>query len=557
MISGGLLRQAPRLTLLFLSLPVAAGLLGTLIPAFSHDFEGLRGLLSWPGLAGALGLSLGTGLAATLLSLMISTLLVGALYGSRSFAAVQHLLAPLLSIPHAAAALGLAFLIAPSGWIARLLSPWATGWTVPPDLLILNDPQGLALTLGLVAKEVPFLMLMALAALPQTDATARIRVTQSLGKGRAAGFMIAVFPSLYKQLRLPVYAVLAYAMTSVEMAMILGPTLPHTLSVQVVIWMGEASLMHRPMAAAGAIVQLGAVLAALVLWFLLEKMAWRVLRRAAQAGLRGAGWDGPLRVIALLLAGFVAMSLMLGLATLALWSFAGLWSFPEAYPANFTLRTWLQAGPDLMATSALTLRIAVLSTALALLLVLACLEAEHRFGLTPGARALWVLYLPLVMPQVAFLPGLQVLALRIGVQGHWLAVALVHLVFVLPYVFLSLAPAYRAWDPRLAVAGAALGASPRRIFFCLRLPILLRPVLTAAAVGMAVSIGQYLPTLLIGGGRVETLTSEAVALSSGGNRRLIGAYALLQMLLPALGFVLALLAPAWAFRHRRAMAAVA
>ncbi|MFN7053661.1 MAG: ABC transporter permease, partial [Gemmobacter sp.] len=80
-----------------------------------------------------------------------------------------------------------------------------------------------------------------------------------------------------------------------------------------------------------------------------------------------------------------------------------------------------------------------------------------------------------------------------------------------------------------------------------------RPVLTAAAVGLAVSVGQYLPTLLIGGGRVETLTTEAVALSSGGNRRLIGAYALLQMLLPALGFAFALLLPALLFRNRRGM----
>ena len=83
--------------------------------------------------------------------------------------------------------------------------------------------------------------------------------------------------------------------------------------------------------------------------------------------------------------------------------------------------------------------------------------------------------------------------------------------------------------------------------------MLLRPVLTAAAVGLAVSVGQYLPTLLIGGGRVETLTTEAVALSSGGNRRLIGAAALLQMALPALAFALALGLPALTFRHRRGM----
>ncbi len=46
--------------------------------------------------------------------------------------------------------------------------------------------------------------------------------------------------------------------------------------------------------------------------------------------------------------------------------------------------------------------------------------------------------------------------------------------------------------------------------------------LTALAVGFAVSIGQYLPTLLLGWGRVPTITTEAVALSSGGDRRIDG-----------------------------------
>jgi putative thiamine transport system permease protein len=85
--------------------------------------------------------------------------------------------------------------------------------------------------------------------------------------------------------------------------------------------------------------------------------------------------------------------------------------------------------------------------------------------------------------------------------------------------------------------------------------MLLAPLLTALAVGVAVSVGQYLPTLMLGGGRVETLTTEAVALSSGGDRRLIGATALLQMALPAMGFALALALPRLIFRNRRAMLA--
>lgn len=552
--ASGPLRCAPGLTLLLLIAPVVAGLLGTLTPALANGGRGILALLDWSGLPAALWLSVSTGLAATVMSLGLTLLLVASLYGTRAFGVIQHLLAPLLSVPHAAAALGLAFLIAPSGWVARLLSPWATGWQVPPDLLILNDPAGIALILGLIAKEVPFLMLMALAALPQTDANRRVLVAQSLGCGRTMGFVLTVLPALYRQMRLPVYAVLAYAMTSVEMAMILGPTLPHTLSAQVVIWMADPTLMQQSTAAAGAILQLAAVLFALALWRLAEGGARRAITALALRGTRGAGLTDPVaRALAFALGGVVALSLILGLAGLAMWSVAGLWQFPDALPSAISLTTWIRAAPDMMQTASETLQIAALSTLIAVGLVLACLEAEHRFALSPGARALWVLYLPLVMPQVAFLPGLHLLALRTGVDGNWIAVAAVHLVFVLPYVFLSLAPSYRAWDTRVAVAGAALGASPARVFWRLRLPMVLRPVLTAAAVGLAVSIGQYLPTLLIGGGRVETLTTEAVALSSGGNRRLIGAYALLQMILPALAFAAALLIPAIVFRNRRGL----
>ena len=558
--TGGLLRLAPALTLVLLIGPVMAGLAGTIAPAFGFatgrapGFAAFQALADWPGLPRAAWLSVKTGLVATALSLAITILLVAALSHTRFFAVIQQLLAPLLSVPHAAAALGLAFLIAPSGWVARAVSPWATGWTDPPDLLILNDPGGMALILGLVAKEVPFLLLMTLAALPQTDAARRMAVAASLGYGRTMGFMLTVLPALYPQLRLPVYAVLAYAMTAVEMAMILGPTLPHTLSAQVVIWMTDASLSHRGTAAAGATLQLGLVLGALMLWRAGEALGRRATCAIAEAGLRGTRADPATRILAGGAALIVAGALIAGLAGLALWSVAGLWTFPQAVPQSLSLATWARAAPDLAATAGVTLALGLLSTAVALALVLACLEAEHRFGLTPGARAIWLLYLPLIVPQVAFLPGLQLLALWAGADGTVWVVAAAHLVFVIPYVFLSLAPAWRAWDARIAIAGATLGAPPGRVFWHLRLPMLLRVVLTAAAVGMAVSVGQYLPTLLIGGGRIETLTTEAVALSSGGNRRIIGAYGLLQMVLPALGFGLALLLPAVVFRQRRGMA---
>ncbi len=73
--------------------------------------------------------------------------------------------------------------------------------------------------------------------------------------------------------------------------------------------------------------------------------------------------------------------------------------------------------------------------------------------------------------------------------------------------------------------------------------MLARPLLFSFAVGTAVSLAQYLPTLLFGAGRVVTITTEAVAIGSGLNRRLAGLYGLLQLLVPLAIYLLALWLP--------------
>jgi len=541
--------------------PVAAGLLGALGPAFGWlpaigadepGFAVFRDLLAWPGFMDAARLSVVTGLASTFLSLGLVMLVLASLHGTRAFEAVRRLLSPLLAVPHAAAAFGIAFLIAPSGWIARAFSPWATGWERPPDLLIVQDAGGLALIAGLVAKEAPFLLLMSLAALGQIRPEREVLAARSLGYGREAAWLKAVLPRLYAQIRLPVYVVLAYSMSVVDVAMILGPNTPSTLSVQVVRWMGDPDLALRLRAAAGALVQAGLVIGALGLWRLGEIAVRRFGLRLIARGGRGRSLR-VLRPVALGAGLLSGAAVILGVAGLAIWSVAALWSFPELLPDAMTWRNWARHGPGLAEPALRTLGIAAAATMIALVLTIGCLEAEHRRGLRLTSRGAWVLYMPLLIPQVAFLPGLQTLMVAGGLTGGLGAVIAAHVVFVLPYVFLSLGDPFRAWDSRLATSAAALGARPDRVLWAVRMPMLLAPGLTAAAVGFAVSVGQYLPTLLAGGGRVATLTTEAVALAAGGDRRAIGVYGLAQTAAALLPFLAALLVPRLVWADRRGL----
>jgi len=553
-----MLRAAPWVTTALLLGPILAGLFGTLLPAFGwlpalggngFSLDPWRALLATPGLGRAVALSLGTGLAATLLSFLLVIGFCAATQGSRLARRAQAALAPLLAAPHAALAVGFAFLVAPSGWLARAFSPWATGWERPPDLATVNDPWGIALVAGLMLKEAPYLLLMAYAGLGQLRTAATMRTAAALGYGPVVGWLKLVLPQLYPLLRFPLMAVLAFSLSVVDVALILGPGTPPTLAALLLRWFQDRDLAQWFPAAAGAVLLLALVLAAIAAWQLAARGVAALGRRWIEGGARGGD------ALALSAAAIAAMVLLLAasagaLLSLLAWSFAGPWRFPEALPASWTLATWGAQLPGLAGPALTTLGLGLASTAIGLVLVLACLEAGRRSG---PSRLLAAKWLPLLLPQIAFLFGWQVALVRLGLDGSWLALIWTHLLFVMPYLFLTLADPWTALDPRHARSAAALGAGPWRVFFAVTCKLMLRPLLAAAAVGFAVSTSLYLPTLFAGAGRVATLATETVALAGGADRRVLGTTAALQAVLPLLAYALAVALPAWLHRNRAGM----
>ncbi len=135
-----MLRFAPALAVLVLLGPVVFGLLATVLPAFGYlpalggfelTFAHFATLLEFLGLRRSVLLSLVTGLGTTAIAFCIVVLFVSGWYCTRVFSRVQHIISPLLSVLHAAAAFGRAFLIAPSGFIMRMISPELSGLAAP------------------------------------------------------------------------------------------------------------------------------------------------------------------------------------------------------------------------------------------------------------------------------------------------------------------------------------------------------------------------------------------------------------------------------------------
>lgn len=555
---------APSLTVLVFGLPILAGLVGTLLPAFGYlpalgssafSVAPWRALFDAPGFGVALKATLVTGWLATLLSLLLALSIVAFVHHRPAARRLGGVIAPLVAMPHSALAIGLAFLIAPSGWLVRWVSPGLTGWDLPPDVSIVGHPSGAALVLALMLKEVPYLVLMLLAALNQVPARAQVAMAQSLGYGPVQAWVAIVLPQVYRQIRLPVYAVLAFSLSVVDVALILGPGNPPTLAVLAVRWFAEPDTRWVFPAAAAATLLLGVVAVSVLLWHLGERLAGRLQQARLLLGVRSSR-SHALAATATALGALLLAAALLAMLGMALWSFAAQWRYPDALPSAWTLANWQRQASRVIGPALTTLVVGFAATAAALALVLACLEHETRRSRprsTNGKNGLWLLYLPLLVPQIAFLFGLQVLLVRTGADGRLLAVIAVHLVFVVPYLFLSLADPWRSFDQRYARTASSLGASRWRVFWRIKLPILLKPVLVACAVAFAVSVGQYLPTLFAGAGRIATLTTEAVTLSAGADRRVIGTWAILQAAFPLVVFFAALAIPRWVYRHRKAL----
>ena len=561
----------PILTKLLFLIPIAAGLFGVLLPSLGYfpdlggnqfHFEIFHQLLDHPALPNSVSLTLFSGISATFISLCLAILLAAMLSQdgnsgnnknkiSRFFVIVQRGLIPLIAVPHAAIALGLAFLIAPSGWIIRSLSFLVMGWETPPEWVTLQDPFGLSLIFGLVLKETPYLLLMILAALPQIRAQEYLRIGQSLGYGNFRSWLKLVLPQVYPLIRLPVFAVLAFSLSVVDVALILGPTTPPTLAVLILRWIDDPDLSFRFLASAGAVLLLVITLGSLFFWRVSEWLVLRKWRNWLTNGKRGSGNEAHnlAALSGLVLLGTAFFSVL----GLAFWSLSLRWPYPHVLPQRWTSRNWERHWSSLQETAFTTLEVGVISGAIALFLVVGCLENEQWRRVKFSFRSQWLLYLPLLIPQATFLLGIQILAVRLEMDGTFLLLVWSHLLFVLPYIFLTLADPWRNLDARFPLIAQCLGASPLRILFRIKLPLLLKPLLVASAIGFAVSVAQYLPTLFAGGGRFATLTTEAVSYAAGADRRVIGVYGFLQALFPWIALLLALAIPRWRFRNRAAL----
>ena len=239
----------------------------------------------------------------------------------------------------------------------------------------------------------------------------------------------------------------------------------------------------------------------------------------------------------------IAALVAVPLVPLALWSFGGEWRYPDLLPTAFSLRGWeYVAGSGSRAPEAIlnSLVIGVAATAASVAVGLPAGMALGGYEFRLKGAVIFFVLLPIMVPPLASTMGLHVTFIRLGLADTLPGVFLVHLVPTVPYTALILAGVFAERTGELEEAARTLGANPWQAFLRVTLPGVLPGVAVAGLFAFLISWGQYVLTLLIGGGNVVTLPMLLFSAASGNDPVITSALALAFAVPAVLALVLAL-----------------
>jgi putative spermidine/putrescine transport system permease protein len=191
-----------------------------------------------------------------------------------------------------------------------------------------------------------------------------------------------------------------------------------------------------------------------------------------------------------------------------LWSFASRWFFPNLFPAEWNLESWQYVFTDSSRVGEgfmNSLKIAIFVCSLSILVGVPAARALALHNFKGKAIIEWLLMVPIIVPGIVSTMGIHLVFIRLGLTNTFFGVSLVHLIPTIPYMVLVMSSVFANYGTELEDTARTLGANPIQVFWNVTLPGIFPGLLVATMFTFLISWGQYVTTVLIGGGIIITL----------------------------------------------------
>lgn len=216
-----------------------------------------------------------------------------------------------------------------------------------------------------------------------------------------------------------------------------------------------------------------------------------------------------------------------------IWAFSHSWLFPNIVPSEWSSRAWKYiANPNtkVLSSTINSLIIAISVTAISILVGVPAGKALGMYSFRGKNIVEMIILSPSIIPGLAVTMGMQVMFIRLGLADTMLGVIIVHLIPTIPYMTISMSGIFANYDPEYEEQARSLGAGSIKTFFLITVPAVFPGIVIGSMFAFLISWGQYILTVLIGGGRVITLPLLLFSFAGSGDFTLTSALSIIFLL---------------------------
>ena len=218
---------------------------------------------------------------------------------------------------------------------------------------------------------------------------------------------------------------------------------------------------------------------------------------------------------------------------------------PQSFSKDWYTNAWDQF--DMTHIIGVTLTVAVVVIVISVLVGVpaAYLLARRNFPFKKTVTLLFLL--PVLMPPITYGIPLATVMYNIGLGRTLTAVILVNLVPSVPFVIMTMTPFIEQINPTIESAARMSGASMRKVFTKILMPLLIPGILAASILVLVRTVGMFDLTFLVSGPQSDTLVVaiyRAMTAAGGGEARqlissmaVVYTFTMMVILIVALRFV--------------------
>ncbi|WFD11624.1 ABC transporter permease [Tepidibacter hydrothermalis] len=210
-------------------------------------------------------------------------------------------------------------------------------------------------------------------------------------------------------------------------------------------------------------------------------------------------------------------------------SFSNGWVWPDIIPKKLSFEAWKYVLLNINSLNVIfiSLKIALIVVIINLIVAIPAADAIARYDFKYKNIIEFLLIMPIVIPPIISTMGIHKTFIRMNLTESIWGVVLVHIIPTLPYMIRAIKISFENFGFEWEHQCQMLGANKLNTFINVKIYFLLPGIIAGSTLTILISFSQYITTILIGGGQIQTLSTSMVPYINSGEKTIGCVYAII------------------------------